>query len=73
MNEHNHLHSHDHGAHGSRNWTPVFAISIVLNLGFVVIEGIYGLLANSMALIADAGHNLGDVLGLSNSVQHFPD
>jgi cobalt-zinc-cadmium efflux system protein len=66
MSEHNHLHSHSHGhgAHGSRNWTPVFAIGITLNLGFVVIEGIYGLLANSMALIADAGHNLGDVLGL---------
>ena len=64
MSEHNHLHSYGHGAHGSRNWTPVFTIGIALNLGFVVIEGIYGLLANSMALIADAGHNLGDVLGL---------
>lgn len=41
-----------------------FGIGIVLNLGFVVVEAIFGLLANSMALFADAGHNLSDVLGL---------
>ena len=35
-----------------------------LNIGFVVIEGGYGLLSGSMALLADAGHNLGDVMGL---------
>ena len=42
-----------------------FAIGILLNLGFVVVEGLYGFLANSMALLADAGHNLADVLGLA--------
>jgi cobalt-zinc-cadmium efflux system protein len=41
-----------------------FAIGTVLNLGFVITEVVYGLLANSIALVADAGHNLGDVLGL---------
>ena len=41
-----------------------FAIAIVLNLGFVVVEFFYGYLANSTALMADAGHNLSDVMGL---------
>ena len=41
-----------------------FAIAIVLNLGFVGVEFFYGYLANSTALMADAGHNLSDVLGL---------
>jgi cobalt-zinc-cadmium efflux system protein len=42
-----------------------FALGIVLNLGFVVAEVVYGLAANSLALLSDAGHNLGDVLGLA--------
>ncbi len=41
-----------------------FAIGIALNSAFVLIEGGYGIIANSMALLADAGHNLSDVLGL---------
>jgi cobalt-zinc-cadmium efflux system protein len=41
-----------------------FAVGIGLNLTFVAVEFVYGLLANSVALIADAGHNLSDVLGL---------
>jgi cobalt-zinc-cadmium efflux system protein len=41
-----------------------FAIGIALNLLFVVVEWIYGVMANSLALVADATHNLGDVLGL---------
>lgn len=65
MIEHNHPHHEAHGhAHVPKDFGAAFAIGIVLNLGFVVVEGVYGLLANSMALIADAGHNLGDVLGL---------
>jgi cobalt-zinc-cadmium efflux system protein len=74
MSEHAH-HNHDerghqsHGHEGHAHAVPndfgkAFAIGIALNLGFVVIEVIYGLLANSIALVADAGHNLGDVLGL---------
>ena len=41
-----------------------FALGVALNLGFVGIEATWGLLANSLALLADAGHNLSDVLGL---------
>lgn len=64
-------HAHDHGGHdhGGHDRTPadfgrVFAIGIALNLAFVVAEGAFGFVANSMALLADAGHNLSDVLGL---------
>ena len=61
-----HHHSHDCSHHHSPapQSGRAFVIAIVLNTGFVIIEFIYGLLANSTALIADAGHNLSDVLGL---------
>src|SRR5215210_1097846 len=55
-----HSHEHRHDADFGR----AFAIGISLNLAFVVVETVYGFLAGSMALIADAGHNLSDVLGL---------
>jgi cobalt-zinc-cadmium efflux system protein len=55
-----HYHDHSHGGDHRR----AFAIGIALNLAFVVAETVYGFLADSMALIADAGHNLSDVLGL---------
>lgn len=55
-------HAHDHGT--ASDFGRAFAIGIALNLGFVVVETVYGFLAGSMALIADAGHNLSDVLGL---------
>lgn len=58
---HNHA-GHEHSGHA--NFSRAFAISLTLNLGFVGVEFFYGLLANSIALIADAGHNLSDVLGL---------
>lgn len=62
---HHHSHGHDHGHHhGTRNFDRAFIISVTLNTGFVVIEATYGILANSLALLADAGHNLSDVLGL---------
>src|SRR2546426_2582420 len=54
-------HGHDHG---SANYGRAFAIGMVLNLGFVVVEFLYGQLAHSLALVADAGHNLSDVLAL---------
>lgn len=60
---HNHGHAHAH-SHTPANYSRAFAIGLVLNLGFVVIEFVYGVLADSIALIADAGHNLSDVLGL---------
>jgi cobalt-zinc-cadmium efflux system protein len=75
---HGQSHSHDHAGHdhaghshgpGGHSHAPAefgraFAIGIALNTAFVLIEAFYGWLANSMALIADAGHNLSDVLGL---------
>ena len=61
-------HDHSHGAHGHAHATPskgsAFVIGIALNLGFVIIEAVFGVVSHSMALIADAGHNLSDVLGL---------
>lgn len=60
---HCHDHAHDHG-HASADFGRAFAIGIALNLGFVVAETVFGFLANSMSLLADAGHNLSDVLGL---------
>ena len=58
---HDHAHRHDHVA---LRHDGAFAIGTVLNLGFVAAEVVYGLSANSMALLADAAHNFGDVLGL---------
>ena len=60
-----HHHSHDHGhAHAPADFGNAFAIGILLNSAFVLIEAAFGLLSGSMALLADAGHNLSDVLGL---------
>jgi cobalt-zinc-cadmium efflux system protein len=56
-------HDHSHGAPAS--FGRAFAIGIALNCAFVVAEAVAGLAANSMALLADAGHNLSDVLGLA--------
>lgn len=68
---HNHAdHDHAHGGGGHRHshapasFGTAFAVGIALNLAFVVIEGGYGVASNSMALLADAGHNLSDVMGL---------
>lgn len=52
--------SHHHN-HQIANYNRSFAFGIMLNIIFVVIEVIYGILADSLALIADAGHNLSDV------------
>lgn len=60
--EHGHDHGHDHGPAG---FGAAFMLGLTLNLGFVAIEATYGVIGNSVALIADAGHNLGDVLGLA--------
>ena len=62
---HGHGHHHGHGHdHGPANYNRAFAIGIVLNSAFVVVEAAFGLLSGSMALVADAGHNLSDVLSL---------
>lgn len=54
---------HQH-AHHVKNYNRSFAIGITLNIIFVIIEAVYGVMADSIALIADAGHNLSDVMGL---------
>lgn len=64
-----HVHGdHGHSGHGHSHapasFDSAFRIGITLNVGFVVLEAIYGFTANSMALLADAGHNLSDVFGL---------
>jgi cobalt-zinc-cadmium efflux system protein len=64
---HSHDHGHSHGhshSHAPADFNRAFAIGVALNTGFVIVEAAYGFLANSLALLADAGHNLGDVLGL---------
>jgi cobalt-zinc-cadmium efflux system protein len=66
-NGHGHGHGHDHGhghVHAPANFGKAFALGISLNIALVVAEAIYGYIGNSTALLADAGHNLSDVLGL---------
>jgi cobalt-zinc-cadmium efflux system protein len=59
---------HQHGhSHGPPDYGRAFAIGIALNLAYVAAEATFGVLAGSLALLADAGHNLGDVLGLALS------
>jgi cobalt-zinc-cadmium efflux system protein len=60
-------HGHSHGighSHVPTNFGRTFAIATALNIALVVAQVIYGLWANSLALLADAGHNLSDVMGL---------
>ena len=52
---------HDHGA---VNHNRAFAVGVSLNLAFVIVEAVFGVRAHSLALVADAGHNFSDVLGL---------
>lgn len=68
--DHDHQHGHDHGygglghVHAPANFGKSFATGVGLNAAFVAIEVVYGILGNSVALLADAGHNLSDALGL---------
>jgi cobalt-zinc-cadmium efflux system protein len=50
--------------HAPANFDRAFAIGVCLNVSFVVVEAVFGFIGNSLALLADAGHNLGDVAGL---------
>lgn len=69
--EHDHNHGHHHGTgghnHAPANFGKAFAIGITLNLAYVAGEVVYGLIAHSLALLADAGHNFGDVMGLGGA------
>jgi len=72
--DHDHSHAgHDHAGHshglGGHSHVPTnfgraFALTTALNLGLVAVQVIYGVIADSMALLADAGHNFGDAIGL---------
>jgi len=66
MHNHNHEHAHNHQHEHSipEKINSVFVLGILLNSIYVVVEAVYGISVNSMALVADAGHNLSDVLGL---------
>jgi cobalt-zinc-cadmium efflux system protein len=69
------MHAHHHHGHGAdygpshdpapADFSRAFAIGIALNLTFVVVEAVFGIYGHSVALLSDAGHNLGDVLGLA--------
>jgi cobalt-zinc-cadmium efflux system protein len=66
-----HDHAHDHGGHGHHHHhapqegqSGTFALAVGLNMLIVVVQAVYGFIAHSTALLADAGHNLSDVLGL---------
>ena len=61
---HDHSHSGSGHSHAPKNFGAAFAIGTALNFGFVVLEVVFGVYAHSLALVADAGHNMGDVLGL---------
>ena len=61
--DHGHSHGHAHH-HAPANFDRAFAIGIAVNTLFVAIEAFYGWKVNSLSLLADAGHNLGDVAGL---------
>lgn len=62
-------HGHKHGpgghVHAPASFGRAFAIGIGLNLVYVVAEAFYGVVGHSIALLADAGHNLSDILGLA--------
>ncbi len=63
---HNHTHDHHHGhSHSPANYGFAFGFGIVLNTIFIIIEVVFGILGDSLALLADAGHNISDVLGLA--------
>ena len=62
-NHHGHHHGHGHH-HVPADFGRAFAIGIALNAGFVIVEATFGFLYGSMALVADAAHNLSDVLAL---------
>ena len=60
---HDHGHGHGHG-HTQASFDRAFGVGIALNLAFVAVEAFYGWKIDSLALLADAGHNLSDVIGL---------
>lgn len=62
--DHDHKETQAGHSHAPKDFSRAFAIGVLLNFSFVLVEFGYGLWANSLALMADAGHNLSDVVGL---------
>ena len=56
-------HNHDH-SHAPSNFHHAFAVGVALNIAYVLVQVVFGIFGHSLALLADAGHNFGDVLGL---------
>ena len=54
----------DHHHHATPDYNRAFAAGVILNVGFVIVEAVFGVMSDSLALLTDAGHNLSDVLGL---------
>jgi cobalt-zinc-cadmium efflux system protein len=63
MDHHEHGSGHSH-SHAPKSFGMAFALGTALNIAFVAVEAVFGVLSNSTALLADAGHNLSDVIGL---------
>jgi cobalt-zinc-cadmium efflux system protein len=61
---HSHEHHHGHDHHVPADMNRAFALGVILNVVFVIIEVTFGLITGSLALLADAGHNLSDILAL---------
>ncbi|MCB1692185.1 MAG: cation transporter [Pseudomonadales bacterium] len=61
---HHHDHHHDHAVFEFESVNTSFIIAVAVNLGFTVLEAVYGIITDSVSLLGDAGHNLSDVLGL---------
>lgn len=68
---HNHSHHHAHPPVQSSGNNGAFVIGISLNLLFIIVEVVYGIVNNSMSLLTDAGHNLSDVASLALSLIAF--
>jgi len=68
MSEHEHSDGHSHSvqshSHIRKSFGAAFAIGTTLNIAYVIAQIVFGIAAHSLALLADAGHNFGDVLGL---------
>ena len=64
MHDHSSGQAHSGHSHSPKSFGTAFAIGVTLNFAFVVLEVVFGIFAHSLALVADAGHNMGDVLGL---------
>lgn len=69
VHDHAHGHAHGHGAgghsHGFATGTRAFAVALFINLAYTMLEAGYGFWTDSLALLSDALHNFGDVLGLA--------